>query len=71
MSSSKFEKIVKIMLWVLMIVSAGITAWGYAVGFSDPKYFAKCFKEEYGMTPTQFQAESRGTAGPDETAAQP
>ena len=23
------------MLWVLMIVSAGITAWGYAVGFSD------------------------------------
>ena len=35
MSSSKFEKIVKIMLWVLMIVSAGITAWGYAVGFSD------------------------------------
>ena len=35
MSSSKFEKILKIMLWVLMIVSAGITAWGYAVGFSD------------------------------------
>lgn len=43
----------------------------YAVGFSDPKYFAKCFKEEYGMTPTQFQVESRGTARPDETAAQP
>lgn len=35
MSSSRFEKIVKILLWVLMIVSAGITAWGYAVGFSD------------------------------------
>ena len=35
MSSSKFEKIVKIMLWVLMIVSTGITAWGYAVGFND------------------------------------
>ena len=35
MSSSNFEKIVKIMLWVLMIVSTGITAWGYAVGFND------------------------------------
>ena len=23
------------MLWVLMIVSTGITAWGYAVGFND------------------------------------
>lgn len=27
----------------------------YAVGFSDPKYFAKCFKEEYNQTPSQFQ----------------
>lgn len=27
----------------------------YAVGFNDPKYFAKCFKEEYGQTPRQFQ----------------
>ena len=35
MSSSNFEKIVKIMLWVLMIVSTGITVWGYAVGFND------------------------------------
>ena len=35
MSSSKFEKIIKILLWVLMIVSAGITVWGYAIGFND------------------------------------
>ena len=35
MSSSKFEKIVKIMLWVLMIVSTGITVWGYVAGFND------------------------------------
>ena len=27
----------------------------YAVGCNDPKYFAKCFKEEYGQTPSQFQ----------------
>ena len=35
MSSSKFETIVNITLWVLMIVSTAITVWGYAVGFND------------------------------------
>ena len=35
MSSSKFETIVKVVLWVLMVVRAGITAWGYATGFND------------------------------------
>lgn len=27
----------------------------YMVGFNDPKYFSKCFKEEFGKTPTEFQ----------------
>ncbi|MDO4165193.1 MAG: two-component regulator propeller domain-containing protein [Bacteroides sp.] len=26
----------------------------YALGFANPKYFTKCFKEELGMTPTEF-----------------
>lgn len=26
----------------------------YAVGFTDPKYFSKCFKTEFGMTPSEF-----------------
>lgn len=26
----------------------------YKVGFSDPKYFSKCFKAEMGVTPTQY-----------------
>jgi AraC-like DNA-binding protein len=26
------------------------------VGFSSPSYFSACFKAEFGMTPTQFQA---------------
>ena len=30
----------------------------YTVGFSDPKYFSKCFKEEYGQTPSQFQGKN-------------
>lgn len=39
-----------------------ISEIGYSVGFSDPSYFAKCFKEAFHCTPTEFatknQAES-------------
>lgn len=34
-----------------------ISEVGYSVGFNDPSYFAKCFKEAYGCTPTQYMAE--------------
>ena len=27
---------------------------GFAVGFSSVSYFAKCFREQYGMTPTEY-----------------
>ncbi|MFA5046249.1 MAG: AraC family transcriptional regulator [Paludibacter sp.] len=27
----------------------------YASGFNDPKYFSKCFKSEFGISPTEFQ----------------
>lgn len=30
----------------------------YATGYSDPKYFSKCFKAMYGKTPSQFKSES-------------
>ena len=32
----------------------------YAVGFNDPKYFAKCFKEITGATPSSFQDTGNG-----------
>lgn len=31
-----------------------ISEVGYSVGFNDPSYFAKCFKQEYGMSPTKY-----------------
>lgn len=31
-----------------------ITEVAYRVGFTDPKYFSRCFKAEMGMTPTQY-----------------
>ena len=30
----------------------------YSCGFSDPKYFAKCFKVEIGMTPKEYKVEN-------------
>ncbi|MEM8524770.1 MAG: two-component regulator propeller domain-containing protein [Bacteroidota bacterium] len=30
----------------------------YQVGFSDPKYFAKCFREKYGCRPSEYEIET-------------
>lgn len=31
-----------------------ISEIAYMTGFNNPKYFSKCFKEKYGVTPTEF-----------------
>jgi len=31
-----------------------ISEVGYTVGFNDPSYFTKCFKQEYGSSPTEY-----------------
>jgi len=30
----------------------------FMVGFNDPKYFSKCFKKEFGLTPLKFRKEA-------------
>lgn len=39
-----------------LLVSSDMTIAevGYEVGFSSPSYFAKCYKEEFGESPTDF-----------------
>jgi AraC-like DNA-binding protein/streptogramin lyase len=36
---------------------ASVNDAAYSCGFSDPKYFGKCFKAEMGMTPTEYKAD--------------
>ena len=31
-----------------------ISQVGYKVGFRNPKYFARCFRKKFGMTPTEY-----------------
>jgi DNA-binding response OmpR family regulator len=38
--------------------SLNISEIGYQVGFSSPSYFSKCFKETYGMLPSEFRDKS-------------
>lgn len=35
-----------------------VTQITYSVGFSDIKYFRKCFKAQFGLTPTQYAKQS-------------
>ena len=37
---------------------ATVNEVAYHCGFSDPKYFGKCFKAEIGMTPTEYKVEN-------------
>lgn len=39
---------------MLINESINISEVAYAVGFSDPKYFSKCFKTEFGLTPSEY-----------------
>ena len=50
--------------------SLSVTEVAYGVGFTDPKYFSRCFKAEMDMTPTQYIESRRNNAGGDTSEVQ-
>lgn len=55
-SASEYIRKIKIKngLRLLLTGSYNISETAYMVGFSDIDYFRECFKEEYGMTPSEY-----------------
>lgn len=40
---------------LLKETALNVSEIAYEVGFNDPDYFGKCFKEQFGVTPSQFR----------------
>lgn len=56
MTPLDFMRNVKMKRACMMLLSRkqNISEIAYAIGFSSPKYFTKCFKEEFGLTPSEY-----------------
>jgi YesN/AraC family two-component response regulator len=65
--SNTGKTLVNFMRWIriknatLLILKHGngISESAYQSGFNSPKYFTKCFKNEFGMSPNQFRKEAQ------------
>ncbi|MGB3064824.1 response regulator [Sphingobacterium thalpophilum] len=42
--------------------SISVSEVAYETGFTDPRYFATCFKTAFGLTPSEFQKNAHGIA---------
>ena len=57
MSPSDFLRSVRMQRARQLIAKSRMTfsEIAYNVGFTDPKYFSKCFKKDTGMTPSEYR----------------
>ncbi len=57
LAARDFVRNVKMKKACVMLVEHNLTIAeiAYATGFTDPKYFTRCFKDEFGVTPTDYQ----------------
>lgn len=55
-SASEFLRTqrLKLALKLLQEKKISISEVGYTVGFNDPSYFTKCFKQEFGSAPSEY-----------------
>ena len=59
MSANQFIRLTRLKKAIAMLQkgSYNVSEVGYQVGFNSPSYFAKCFKDEFGKSPTEFVEE--------------
>ncbi|MDN3724752.1 tetratricopeptide repeat protein [Aequorivita sp. SDUM287046] len=55
-SSSEFLRSQRLKLAAALLKTnkISISEVGYSVGFNDPSYFTKCFKQEFGCSPSEY-----------------
>ena len=55
-SSSEFLRSQRLKLASVLLKTnkISISEIGYSVGFNDPSYFTKCFKQEFGCSPSEY-----------------
>ncbi len=61
LSASEFirSQRLKLAAQLLKKSDANVSQIGYSVGFNNPGYFSKCFKEIYGCTPSEYITNSK------------
>jgi len=61
LSTTEFVRSQRLKAAVVLLTNSDINVSevGYTVGFNDPSYFIKCFKESYGKTPAVFANEMK------------
>lgn len=65
MAPSDFLRTLRMQRAEELIVRSNLTfsQVSFSIGFSDPKYFTKCFKKETGMTPSEYRKQKRDAEG--------
>ena len=55
-SASEFVRSQRLKLAATLLQNsdANVSEIGFQVGFNDPSYFTKCFREAYGVSPTEY-----------------
>ncbi|MDD4993597.1 MAG: two-component regulator propeller domain-containing protein [Paludibacter sp.] len=61
LSPGEFIRNIRLKHAAMMLTNniGNVSEIAYSVGFNDPKYFSRCFKIEFGLTPKEYQEDQK------------